>query len=138
MEPATDHPTGAERVDTDALQRRLGELERRLAAAEDRLALFQLVASYGPAVDSGSAAETARLWTENGVYDTYPKVLEGRAAIEGMVTGELHQQIIDGGAAHLLGLPHIEIDGDTAVVTNYSQLVLRDPTPTGSGSGAPG
>ena len=87
MEPATDHPTGAERVDTDALQRRLGELERRLAAAEDRLALLQLVASYGPAVDSGSAAETARLWTENGVYDTYPKVLEGRAAIEGMVTG---------------------------------------------------
>ena len=28
-------------------------------------------------------------------------------------------------------MPHINISGDTAVVTNYSQLVLRDPDTDG-------
>jgi len=130
MDVPTREPD-AERAHADALHVRVKELERRMLEAEDRLELLQIVASYGPAVDSGSPAGTAQLWTENGVYDTYPHVLTGRAAIEQMVTGDLHQQIIDGGAAHLLGLPHITISGDTAVVTNYSQLVLRDPDTDG-------
>ncbi|GLZ41991.1 nuclear transport factor 2 family protein [Actinokineospora sp. NBRC 105648] len=105
---------------------RIAALERRLAEVEDRLALLQIVAAYGPAVDSGSAEATAALWTEDGVYDTFPVVLAGKAAIAGMVTGELHQGLINSGAAHLIGIPHIELAGDTAVVTTYSQLVLRD------------
>ncbi|MEV0809913.1 nuclear transport factor 2 family protein [Micromonospora sp. NPDC050200] len=101
-------------------------LQRRVQDLEDRLALMQIIASYGPAVDSGSPSPAARLWTENGVYDTYPAVLHGREAIADMVTGELHQQLIHSGAAHLQGLPHLEVDGDRAVATAYSQLVLRD------------
>ncbi|MEV4515534.1 nuclear transport factor 2 family protein [Dactylosporangium sp. NPDC049525] len=104
----------------------IAELQRRVRDLEDRLALMQLLATYGPAVDSGSAAQTARLWTGDGVYDTYPAVLHGHAAIEDMVTGELHQRLIHSGAAHLQGLPHLEVDGDRAVATAYSQLVLRD------------
>jgi hypothetical protein len=34
--------------------------------------------------------------------------------------------LIHSGAAHLQGLPHIEVNGDSAVVTAYSQLVLRE------------
>ncbi|MCW3819056.1 nuclear transport factor 2 family protein [Micromonospora sp. DR5-3] len=104
----------------------IAELQRRVRELEDRLALLQILATYGPAVDSGSPAPTARLWTDDGLYDTYPAVLHGRAAIAGMVTGELHQQLIHSGAAHLQGLPHIEVHGDRAVATAYSQLVLRD------------
>lgn len=105
---------------------RLSALESRLQDAEDRLALLQIVAGYGPAVDSGSADPTADIWTDDGVYDTFPVVLEGRSALAGMVTGERHQGLIHDGAAHLLGLPHIRLEGDTAVVTNYSQLVLKN------------
>ena len=104
----------------------IAALERRVRDLEDRLALLQLVATYGPAVDSGSPEPTARLWTEDGVYDVFPKVLRGRGDIADMVTGELHQSLIARGAAHLQSLPHIEITGDRAVVTTYSQLVLRD------------
>lgn len=105
---------------------RIAALERRLTDAEDRLALLQIVAGYGPAVDSGSAEATTRMWTEDGTYDTYPIVLDGREAIADMVSGERHQSLINAGAAHLIGIPHIELDGDSAVVTTYSQLVLRD------------
>ncbi|WP_434446952.1 nuclear transport factor 2 family protein [Lentzea sp. E54] len=90
------------------------------------MALLQIVAAYGPAVDSGSAGVTAGMWTEDGVYDTFPVVLKGRAAISDMVTGERHQGLIHSGAAHLVGIPHIRLDGDRAVVTTYSQLVLRN------------
>ncbi|MGY1814502.1 nuclear transport factor 2 family protein [Blastococcus sp. SYSU D00820] len=106
---------------------RIAALERRLAEVEDRLALLQLVAAYGPAVDSGSPEATARLWTEDGVYDTFPVVLEGRDALRDMVRGSRHQGLIGSGAAHMLGIPHIQVDGDTAVVTNYSQVVQRIP-----------
>ncbi|MEV6923762.1 nuclear transport factor 2 family protein [Dactylosporangium sp. NPDC051485] len=75
------------------------QTERRLAAAEDQLALWRIVAGYGPAVDSGSAEVTAQLWTEEGVYDTYPVVLNGRDALRGMVNGERHQALIHSGAA---------------------------------------
>jgi hypothetical protein len=109
---------------------RLAALERRLQDAEDRLALLQVVAGYGPAVDSGSPAPTADIWTEDGVYDTVPVLLEGRDALAGMVTGERHQGLIHAGAAHVLGLPHIQLDGDTAIVTNYSQLVLKNDDDT--------
>jgi hypothetical protein len=111
-------------------ENRLAALEQRLQEAEDRLALLHIVAGYGPAVDSGSAAPTADIWTGDGVYDTFPVVLEGREALAGMVTGERHQGLINSGAAHLLGLPHIQLDGDRAVVTNYSQLVLKNDDDT--------
>ena len=67
------------------LEERLEQAERRLAAAEDRLALWQIVAGYGPAVDSGSAEVTAQMWTEEGVYDTYPVVLNGRDALLSLI-----------------------------------------------------
>ncbi|ASR36311.1 hypothetical protein BAY61_16305 [Prauserella marina] len=106
-------------------ENRLAALERRLREAEDRLALLHIVASYGPAVDSGSAEVVAAMWTEDGSYDSDPAVFEGRREIAAMVLGTRHQGLIGSGAAHLLGIPHIALDGDEAVVTT-SQLVLRD------------
>jgi hypothetical protein len=43
-----------------------------------------------------------------------------------MVAGEPHQSYIHGGCAHLVGPPHIVVDGDRAVATCYSQLLFRD------------
>jgi SnoaL-like domain len=124
--------------DTEA---RLAALETRLRDLEDQVAIYQLMSAYGPLVDSGDAEATAALWVEDGVYDWGggPKPAEGtpmkegaagaaydRAAIADMVRGPYHQQIINEGAGHVIGLPHIVIDGDTAIATSYSRLYRRD------------
>jgi SnoaL-like domain len=127
-------------------EQRLAALEAKLHALEDQVALYQLMSAYGPLVDSGDAEATAALWTEDGVYDwgggpsSTPNapapgtpVKEGpagaaysQAAIADMVRGPYHQEIIQTGAGHVIGLPHLKIDGDTAVGTSYSRLYRRD------------
>ena len=37
-----------------------------------------------------------------------------------------HQEAIRGGLAHFAALPHVEIDGDTAYVTSYLQILHPD------------
>lgn len=100
----------------------MNEIEVRVERLEKRLALYDLIASYGPAVDSGSAEVVARLWAEDGIYDFGDAVLTGRTAVEKMVRSPAHQQLIDHGAAHLIGFPQVQIDGDHAVVIGYSQV----------------
>jgi len=108
------------------LEDRIGQLEARLGALEDQVALYQLVASYGPAVDSGSAEEAAAIWVEDGTYDTIPRPLEGRDDIAAMVRSDGHQSLIHNGCAHVMALPHLRLDGDRAVATGYSRVYLRD------------
>lgn len=57
------------------------DLIARVDGVERRLALYDLIASYGPAVDSGSAEATAALWNEGGSYDFGDAVLTGRSEI---------------------------------------------------------
>jgi SnoaL-like domain len=124
------------------LEQRFAALETRLKELEDQVALYQLMSAYGPLVDSGDAEATSNLWVEDGIYDwgggsTPPApdapVKEGaagaaysRAAIADMVRGPYHREIIQGGAGHVIGLPHIVLNGDTAVATSYSRLYRRD------------
>ena len=119
---------------------RLARLECRLAELEDLTAIYQIMAAYGPLVDSGDAEATAALWTEDGIYDWgggTAKPGEGmkegaagaahnRGEIEAMVRGAYHQAIIHGGAGHVIGMPHVKLSGDTAVAVSYSQLCRRD------------
>lgn len=97
----------------------------RLAALEDREAIRDLIARYGPLVDSGRVAEAAALWAEDGVYEVggYGAYV-GPAAIRALLEGPDHQALIAGGAAHVLSPPVITLDGDEAVAHTYS-LVLR-------------
>ncbi|MCZ4076623.1 nuclear transport factor 2 family protein [Rhodococcus sp. H36-A4] len=110
-------------TDTDQL---LQNLLDRVEALEDTLAITKLLATYGPAVDSGSAEAVARLWTEDGVYDVDTGVLTGQAEISAMVRSRAHQGYIHGGCAHLLEPGHVQLDGLQAVVTCKSQLILHD------------
>ena len=48
---------------------RIAALERRVQALDDQLAICQLIATYGPAVDSESAEAVGELWSADGVYD---------------------------------------------------------------------
>jgi hypothetical protein len=124
------------------MEQRFAALETRLKELEDQVAIYQLMSAYGPLVDSGDAQATSKLWVADGVYDwgggsTPPApdvpvkegavgAAYGRGAIAGMVRGPYHQEIIHGGAGHVIGLPHIVLKGDTAVATSYSRLYRRD------------
>ena len=107
-----------------ALEDTVRDLQERVARLEDQVALYQLMMSYGPSVDSGSSTFTAGLWTDDGVYD-YDNTsddLVGALAIKAMVEGPQHQAYIHSGCAHLVGMPYLQIDGDTAVATCYASL----------------
>lgn len=110
------------------------ELSQRVQRLEDHEQILSLIASYGPAVDSGSADDVAALWAEDGSYTFQAggqmHSLDGRDAVRSMVRSEGHQDIISGGSGHFLGIPRIVIAGDKAVATGYSMLVRHRTTET--------
>jgi uncharacterized protein (TIGR02246 family) len=97
-------------------------ISETLRVLEDEREIIRLISSYGPAVDSGQSEVAAAIWTDDGVYDTDSAVWRGRAEIAGMVEGSFHQQLIAEGAAHVVGVPHIRVDGHRAVATCYSRV----------------
>ncbi|WP_157960548.1 nuclear transport factor 2 family protein [Primorskyibacter marinus] len=109
---------------TDAT--RIAALEARLQSLEDKIEIGQIIARFGPAVDSLSGDATADLWTENGVYDFGSAALEGRKQLAGLVQLSTHTNYIDQGCAHVLGPPVITVDGDSATATGYSQVFVHD------------
>jgi hypothetical protein len=106
-------------------------LEQRIRAIEDRLEIYNLIASHPPSADTGAAAYAEAVYTEDGVFDRGPDLsgATGNKAIAASLLSEGHQAAIAGGLAHFTGLPHIALDGDTAVVTSYLQIL----TPRKSG-----
>ena len=97
----------------------------RLQALEDREAIRDLIARYGPLADSGDAEGVAALWSEDGVYAVEGfGESRGRAAIATLITGETHQRLMADGCAHLLGPVAITVEGDHATATGHS-VVLR-------------
>ena len=109
------------------LEATVRSLEKRVGELEDRLAIYQLMFSYGPAADSGSAQAAAHLWTEDGVYDVGDTgKLTGHAELQKMYEGDGHQSLIKKGASHLTASPHVVIKGDTAVATCYSFVFAHE------------
>ena len=100
--------------------------EERLRALEDREAIRNLIASYGPLADSGDAEAVARLWTPDGVYavDGFPEA-RGHAAIAALITGPVHQALMARGCAHVLGPPAIALDGERATARCHSVVLAR-------------
>jgi hypothetical protein len=99
---------------------------RRLQALEDREAIRNLIASYGPLADSGDAAGVALLWAEDGVYavDGFAEA-RGHAAIAALIAGPVHQALMARGCAHLLGAPVIDLDGDRARARCHSVVLAK-------------
>lgn len=97
----------------------------RLQALEDREAIRELIAQYGPLADSGDAHSVAVLWSEDGVYavDGFGES-QGHAAIARLIQGSAHQALMAAGCAHLLGPVSISLTGDTASARGHS-IVLR-------------
>ena len=69
-EPTGGSVIGRRREPTSArLEEAVEALTQKVSALEDEVAIYRVLAFYGPAVDSGSPTEVAALWTEDGVYD---------------------------------------------------------------------
>jgi uncharacterized protein (TIGR02246 family) len=100
-------------------------LERRLQKLEDREAIRDLVARYGPLADRGDAAGVAALWVENGRYVIAGfGTATGHAEITALITGATHQKLMADGCAHILGPVAVELLGDSAIAIGHS-IVLR-------------
>jgi len=99
----------------------LAAMDQRVHDLEDKFAILQVVAAYGPSMDGGAAQEAGSLWTEDSWYDTdsspAASVPHGRAGIEGSAKRALEDPV---GLAHISHMPLIRVDGDKAVVVNHS------------------
>ena len=118
-------------TDVQALQGELAVLRAELRKVSDVLEITQLIAQYGPNVDSGSAEQTAQLWTADGVFSVVGGErtfsMNGRGEIAGMVSGAGHQGLIENGAAHVLTTPHVVVDGDVATGRSHALNIRWDP-----------
>ena len=106
-------------------------LERRLRAVEDRLEIYNLIAAQPASADTGASRYAEAVYTEDGVFDRGPDLsgAAGNKAIGASLQSAGHQTAIAGGHAHFTGLPHVTINGDSAVVVSYLQIL----TPKKSG-----
>lgn len=113
------------------IEARLSALEARCRKAEDHLEILNLLNTYGPLVDSGTARPAAELWVEGGGYAfTLPeggtKRLSAPEEIAQMYGWEGHLELVNTGCAHLTATPKITIQGDTAQAVGYSVVILKE------------
>jgi hypothetical protein len=106
---------------------RFNQLEDRVRSLEDRLAIYQLMSTYGPSADSGSGDVVETLFTESGEYDSGIDPFHGAAAIRDMIEHlPLHRSLMAAGCAHLMTMPLVQVDGDRAVAICHSQLLRHE------------
>jgi hypothetical protein len=103
-------------------------LEDRIRAIEDQLEIYNLIAGHPPSADTGGDGYTRAVYAEDGVLDLgRDQPVRGNETIAAITRTPAHQAAIAGGLAHVVGLPHVEIDGDSAVAISYLQILMPDP-----------
>ena len=103
-------------------------LEDRLVYIEDRLAIYNLLATHPPTADSGSEALIRATYAEDTIFDRGAN-LHGASGLEGIVefaTSAAHRIAIEGGLAHFGNLPLVEVMGEDATATSYIMIVTPD------------
>jgi hypothetical protein len=123
-EQSTSSPEGCDM----STEKDLAAMDRRISNLEDKLAILQVVAGYGPSIDGGAAREAGSLWTEDCWYDSDAgsagtEGVHGRAAIESVSMRCGEAEI---GLAHISHMPLIEVDGDHATVVNHSNTFHQE------------
>jgi hypothetical protein len=104
-------------------------IEERLRAIEDRLEIYNLIASHPPSADTGADYYTRAAYVDDGELDLgRGPAVRGNETIAAITKTVPHQAAIDGGLAHFAGLPRIELEGDRATVTSYLQILTPHPT----------
>lgn len=102
-------------------------VETRLRVLEDKEAIRELIARYGPLADSGDSKGVAALWADDGSYTVGGMAeAQGRAAIAGLIESATHRQLMSDGCAHLLGPVAIDLDGNVAIACGHSVVLRRN------------
>lgn len=110
------------------MQRDQPSFEQRLAVIEDRLAIYNLIASHPLSADTGHGPFFPEVYTEDALFDrgsAAPGAV-GREQLAALVGSPAHHAALDGGLAHFGNLPYIELDGDEARITSYLMLLRFD------------
>lgn len=102
-------------------------LQQRITAAEDRLEILNLLAGSAFSSDVASEAYWTKMFTENAVFDRGQGMQDkGRDEILKIVNDPGQKEAIKFGMTHLAMLPHITLNGDSAVATGYLLIVMPD------------
>lgn len=103
-------------------------LEKRLRILEDKLAIYELIASHPLSADTGHSDYTLLVYNNDGVFDRGPTLdgAKGAKDIAAFINRPEHEEAIAGGLAHFTGLPLIDLRGDVAIATSYLQIVHLD------------
>ncbi|HEY1796613.1 MAG TPA: nuclear transport factor 2 family protein [Stellaceae bacterium] len=103
-------------------------LEERLREVEDRLEIYNLIASHPPSADTGSGDFVRTVWAEDGIFDRgaqFPRPT-GRDAIAAGSSNPEHHRALGQGIAHVSGHPYVRVSGDTAFAISYLQILVPD------------
>jgi SnoaL-like protein len=106
---------------------RLAQLEKRIAALEDQIAIYQLLMTYGPSADSGSDDVVRASHHADAEYDSGLDVFHGAGEIGDMITSlPLHRELLATGSAHIATMPVVSVEGDRAYAACHGQLLRFD------------
>src|SRR5438132_2041368 len=98
-------------------------IEARLQLLEDKLALYQSLSAFDPVVDGGGEEAAAAFFTQDGSYvmdaPGVPPAI-GRDAVLKIYESDMHRAAVREGVSHMLGFPHLKIDGDRAHAITYA------------------
>jgi hypothetical protein len=101
----------------------------RITATEDRLEILNLLAGSAFSSDVASEAYWTKMFTEDAVFDRgQGRQDKGREEILKIVSGPDQREAIKFGMTHLAMLPHITLNGDSAVATGYLLIAMPDTT----------
>lgn len=114
-------------METAARKDRLSDLEERVRSLEDQVALYRLIASWGPAADTANGRAASSFWSEDAVLIAETHRIEGALAVGAMIDSEGQHDLVRQGCAHVQGLPVVNIDGDQATAVNYGRVYLYTP-----------
>ena len=101
-------------------------VEARLRRLEDQIAIYQVVCGYGYSVDGLNGESVGQCYVEDGVYAVGDMpAFEGRQRIADITKDKGHLSLVAKGCAHVSTLPHVVIEGDRAVATCHTQVMLN-------------
>lgn len=105
-----------------------GDLEARVKLIEDKLAVYQLLSAFAPVIDGGGEEEAAEFYAEDGAYIMdVPGASSamGRPAVLDIYRSDMHRGAVRQGISHMLGFPHVWLDGDRAEAVTYACILRK-------------